>query len=92
MDVRQVALAVSLGVFVVSALVYLLVFRHYRAALQRFVRSYGQDREQGRRQSVKLRIPEPPREPATVGHLSLIVAVLSLISFVVLGILQLMRH
>ena len=96
MDVRQVALAVSLGVCVVSALVYLLVIRHYRAALRRFVRRFGQGRElgreQGRQQSVKLRIPEPPRAPTTVGHLSLIVAVLCLISFVVLGMLQLMRH
>jgi hypothetical protein len=92
MDVRQVALAVSLGVFVVSALVYLLVIRHYRAALRRFVRRFGQGREQGRQQSVKLRIPDPPRAPTTVGHLSLIVAVLCLISFVVLGMLQLMRH
>jgi hypothetical protein len=92
MDVRQVALAVSLGVFVVSALIYILAFRHYRAALRRFVRRFGGNRAQGRRQSVKLRIPEPPRAPTTVGHLSLIVAVLSLIASVVLGLLRLMKY
>jgi hypothetical protein len=91
MDVRQVALALSLVVFGVSALVYILVFRHYRAALRRFERKYAKDREQGRQQSVKLRIPEPPRAPTTVGHLSLIVAVFSLVSTVVLGILQLLK-
>jgi hypothetical protein len=91
MDVRLVAWGVSSVVFALSALVYIFSVRHYRAALRRFVRRYAKDRAPGRRQSVKLRIPEPPRKPKTVGRLSLSVAVLSFIVTVVLGILQLRK-
>jgi hypothetical protein len=92
MDVRLVAWEVSTAVFVVSAVVYLLAVRHYRTALQRFARRYAKEPKRRRQQSVKLRIPEPPRKPTTTGRLSLVVAVLSFISSVVLGILQLMKH
>jgi hypothetical protein len=91
MDVHLVAWEISSAVFVVSALVYLLSVRHYRAALRRFVQRHAKNPERGRRQSVKLRIPEPPREPTTIRHLSLMVAVLSLISSIVLGVLQLRK-
>jgi hypothetical protein len=92
MDVRLVAWEISSALFVMSAVVYLLAVRHYRTALRRFVRRYAKQLERTRQHSVKLRIPEPPRKPTTLGRLSLVVAVPAFISTVVLGILQLLKH
>jgi len=85
MDVRLVALVASIVVFVLSAVVYLVVMRRYRERVRKA--NEAQEQAQGYNLFSATKIPEP----ATIALLSFAVSVLSLISSVVLGILQLMK-